>query len=96
MKEVYITCLIVRDLRGLLGSACGRLGEVLGAIWTPFEALGDVGRRLGELLGTNWTRFRALGEILGRSCEQSECIRAIFVAPHGKAREKMITHDDPR
>ena len=63
-----------------MGSAGGRLGEVLGAAWTPF---GGAWRRLGEVLGTAWTPFGAFREGLGGSLDAS----GAFVGFHGARPE---------
>ena len=69
----------------LLESAWGRLGEVFGLSGDILWCLGTCGRDLLSSLITIWSAWRQLW-----------CFRVLLEAPRGKARETMITHDDPR
>ena len=67
---------------GQPGHILGRLGAT-GDVWG--RSWGQPGRDLG-CLGTSW-------EGLAGSLD---AFRGILGAPRGKAREKMMTHDDPK
>ena len=83
-------------LQGVLGKrlwTSGRdLGGSLDTFWGAWGHLGTSGVGLGDSLDTIWGVWGHLGEVL----RQSGCLRDILEAPRGMAREKMITHDDPR
>ena len=84
---------IAHNLQEVLGKRPRTSGIVFGdSVDTFWGAWG----RLEKILGTTETPCGALGDIWVTSWGQSGGVGGMLGHPRSKAREKKITHDDPR